>query len=96
MAIIKIRGILVDMLLEIAPEVYKEYVTTDKKKGNNQLIVQCLNAIYGTMIASLLYYFKFCKTLKREGFKMNPYDPCVANRMVDNETVSNSPTVTYP
>ena len=34
------------------------------------------------MVASLLYYIKFCKTLKTNGFVMNPYDPCVANRMV--------------
>jgi hypothetical protein len=45
MVIIKIRGILVDTLVSIAPDVYKPYVTTDKK-GEKQLIVQCLNAIY--------------------------------------------------
>ena len=84
MAIIKIRGILVEMLLAIAPEVYGPYVTTDKK-GVKQIIMQCLNAIYGTMIASLLYYLKFCRTLKANGFTMNPYDPCVANRMVDGK-----------
>jgi hypothetical protein len=82
MAIIKIRGILVDMLLEIAPDVYKDFVTTDKK-GNKQLIVQCQNAIYSTMVASLLYYRKFSKSLMDIGFKFNPYDPCVANKMVD-------------
>ena len=81
---IRIRGILVDMLLKIAPDVYGPYVTTDKK-GVKQLIVQCLNAIYGTMVASLLYYEKFCKTLTRHGFKPNPYDPCVWNRMVENK-----------
>jgi phosphopantetheinyl transferase len=54
MAIIKIRGVLVDMLLEIASDVYKDFVTTDKK-GTKQLIVQCQNAIYGTMVASLHY-----------------------------------------
>jgi hypothetical protein len=31
MAIIKIRGVLVDILVKIAPDVYKSYVTTDKK-----------------------------------------------------------------
>jgi hypothetical protein len=31
MAIIKIRGVLVDILVQIAAEVYKSYVTTDKK-----------------------------------------------------------------
>ena len=72
------------MLIKIAPEVYKDFVTTDKH-GNKQLIAECLNAIYGTMVASLLYYGKFCKTLKREGFEPNPYDPCVHNRMVDGK-----------
>jgi hypothetical protein len=78
MAIIKIRGVLVDILVKIAPDVYKSYVTTDKK-GIKQLLVQCQNALYGTMVASLLYYRKFTKSLTSVGFKINPYDPCVAN-----------------
>jgi hypothetical protein len=82
MAIIKIRGILVDMLVDIAPDVYKPYVTADQK-GAKQLIVQCLNAIYGTMIAGLMYYTKFCRSLLSRGFKFNPYDPCVANKQVN-------------
>ena len=80
MAIIKIRGVLVDMLVDIAPDVYKQYVTTDRNKGTKVLIVQCRNAIYGTMVASLLYYRKFCKSLTSIGFVFNPYDPCVANK----------------
>jgi hypothetical protein len=82
MAIIKIRGVLVDILVKIAPNVYKSYVTTDKK-GTKQLLVQCQNALYGTMVASLLYYRKFTKSLTSVGFKINPYDPCVANKIVD-------------
>jgi hypothetical protein len=31
MAIIKIRGVLVDILIQIAHDVYKSYVMTDKK-----------------------------------------------------------------
>ena len=58
MAIIKIRGILVDMLLDIAPDVYGSYVTTNMKIIK-QLITQCMNSIYGTMVASLIYYCKF-------------------------------------
>jgi hypothetical protein len=53
MAFIKIRGILVDILVEIAPEAYKYYVSQDKK-GNKHFLVQCQNALYGTMVASLL------------------------------------------
>jgi len=34
----------VDMLVKIAPDIYKSYVTTDKK-GNKQILVKCLNAL---------------------------------------------------
>ena len=44
-----------------------------------------MNFIYGTMVASLLYYKNFCKSLIACGFKLNPYDPCVANRMLNRK-----------
>ena len=53
MSFIKICEVLVDILVEIAPDVYKSHVTT-KKKGAKQLLVQCQNALHGTMVASLL------------------------------------------
>jgi len=84
MAILKIRGVLVDMLLQVAPDVYGPYVTTDKK-GVKQVIVQSQNAIYGTMVASLLFYFKLRKTLTRNKFVINPYDLCVFNRTVNGK-----------
>ena len=71
MAFIKICGVLVDILMQIYPDVYKSHVTTDKK-GVKQLLVQCQNALYGTMVASLLYYRKFTKSLTDIGFKINP------------------------
>ena len=46
------------------------------------LIVECLNAIFGTMVAALLYYKKFVKSLTKHGCKLNPYDGCVANKTV--------------
>ena len=78
MLTIRVRGIMVDVLLGIDPEVYGPYVITDKK-GNQSLILTCMNVIYGTMVASLLYYKKFCKSLIACGLKLNLYDPCVAN-----------------
>jgi hypothetical protein len=87
MAFIKIRGILVDILVEIAPEAYKSYVSKDKK-GNKQLMVQFQNALYGTMVASLLYYRKFVKSLMDIGFTINPYDPCVANKIIEGKQMT--------
>ena len=87
MAYIRICGVLVDMLVDIAPDVYKWYVTTDKN-GVKVLIVQCLNALYGMMIASLLFYKKFVKSLTNVGFKLNPFDPCVANKTIEGHQMT--------
>jgi hypothetical protein len=80
--IVRIRGPLVDILVSIAPEVYGPYVTTNKK-CQQVLIIECLNAVYGTIVAALLYYNKFVKSLTKAGFKPNPYNGCVANKVVD-------------
>jgi hypothetical protein len=77
---IKIQGVL-DTLVDIAPDVHKACVTKDKKCVA-QLLVQCQNATYGTMVASLLCYRKFAKSLTSIGFVINPCDPCVTNKMV--------------
>ena len=53
MVTIRVRGILVDVLLGIAPEVYGTYVITDKKV-NQSLILTCMNVIYGTMVVGLI------------------------------------------
>ena len=77
-----IRGRLADMLVSIAPDVYGPYLTKDKK-GNSLLYVKLLKALYGLMEASLLFYKKLRKDLESQGFEVNPYDPCVANKMVE-------------
>ena len=53
MAFIKIRGFLVEFLLKIDPEFYGPFVTTDKK-GERVIFTQHMNAMYGTMVDSLL------------------------------------------
>ena len=74
--IMRICGMLVDMLVKIAPDIYKDYVSMNKQ-GEKQL---CLNALYGTMVASLLYYQKLTTTLSDAGYKMNPYDAVFGTR----------------
>ena len=50
--IMKIRGVLVDMLVQMNRELYEPFVTTDAK-GNKLLYVIMLKALYGMLIASL-------------------------------------------
>ena len=39
------------------------------------------------MISSLLFYIKLRGELEAYGFKINPYDPCVGNKMGTTETL---------
>ncbi len=86
-ALICIHSPSVDILVSIALDVYGPYVMV-AKKGKKQLLAQCLTALYGTMVASLLYYKKFVKSLKSKGFKLNPYDPYVASKQVKGEQLT--------
>ena len=81
--IMKIRGVLVDILCEMNPEIYTPYIVFEK--GKKVLYVRLLKALYGMLIASLLYYKRFVKDISTIGFKINPYDPCVANRIVNGK-----------
>jgi hypothetical protein len=53
-----------------------------------QLLLQCQKSMYGTMIASLLYYRKFVKSLTDIEFIINPYDPCVANTIIEGKQMT--------
>jgi hypothetical protein len=79
--IIRITGVIVDWPMKVAPKVYALYVAMNSK-GVNSLLVECYNAIYGTMVAGLLYFCKFSSSLKNRGFTVNPYDPYVWNRVI--------------
>ena len=70
--------------MQIAPEIYGPYVTKDKK-GVQTLLVECWNAIYGTMIAGLLYYRNFSESLTAQGYTANDYDPCVWNKTIKDK-----------
>ena len=79
--IMKVQGILAEMLVQISPETYSEYLITENGKPTLYLIV--LKAIYGQLVCSLLWYLHFRKDLESIGFVFNPYDMCVCNRMIE-------------
>ena len=66
---------------------YLDYVTTNKK-GKKILPVQCVNALYGSMMALVLFYKKLVASLKGNGFELNPYDPCVAIKPVEGKVLT--------
>ena len=76
----RLVGTMVDLLLRIAPE-YAKYVVMER--GQKVLYMLLLKALYGTMRAALLFWRKLTSKLQEWGFVLNPYDPCVANKMID-------------
>ena len=41
--------------------------------------------LYGCINSALLFWEKLSKDLKSQGFELNPYDPCVANKMINGK-----------
>jgi hypothetical protein len=62
---------------------YTKYITTEN--GEPVLYVQLQKALYGTLSAAILFWKDLSGHLSKEGFKPNPYDSCVMNKMVDGK-----------
>jgi hypothetical protein len=79
----KFTGPLVEMLVEMHPEIFKNFVAFEGKTP--VLYVHMIKAVYGMLQSALLFYKKLIQELASIGFKTNPYDPCVANRTVNGK-----------
>ena len=86
MEIINIRGVLMYILCKIS-SYYNAYVTR-YKKGFKQILLLCKNALYGKMVASLIYYHNFNNILIRIEFDINLYDTCVSNKVINRSHMS--------
>jgi hypothetical protein len=79
----KLEGPLAKLLTRVNPELYEKYTVIEK--GKPVLYVQLMKALYGTLQAALLFWEDLSGCLEKMGFELNPYDWCVANKMVDGK-----------
>jgi hypothetical protein len=79
----KIKGPLVDMLVNMDHKTYQTFVVYEGKV--KVLYVKVLKALYGMLQSSLLFYKKLKKDLEEIGFIINPYDPCVVNLWINGK-----------
>ncbi len=77
-----LNGILAELMVKIAPHMYRTFVTTNAK-GKPVLYVQLEKAVYGMMKSALLFYSKLVADITSVGFSINPYDPCVTKKTVN-------------
>ena len=68
-------------MTKIDPKKYEKY--TVMEKGNTVIYVRLLKYIYITLKLALLFWDNLSETLQESGFKNNPYDWCVANKMIN-------------
>ena len=76
----KFTGASVDILCKLNPGHAKHVVI---KNGQKVLYARLVKAIYGCVKSALLWYNLLHKHLKGQGFVINSYNPCIANKMRD-------------
>ena len=80
--LLKMEGDSVDIMCEVNED-YRQFVTYER--GRKVLYLQLLKALYGCVQSALLWYELFSGTLQGMGYKLNPYDTCIANKMVNGK-----------
>ena len=82
--IIKLQGAIVKITLKINPS-WRKFVVLVGKKQVPTIYSEAIKALYGTVNAAKLFYNNLCHVLIDElGFTINPYDGCVANKLIKN------------
>jgi hypothetical protein len=82
--IMMLKGRLAELMVMVDPSLYRKYITVNSR-NEPVLYVKMHAALYGMLRSALLFYRKLVADLETEGFEINPYDPCVANRMVNGK-----------
>ena len=80
------KGALAEMIVMVDPALYQPFVSYET--GKLVLYVQLQKALYGCLKSALLFYEKLVGDLEAHGFKINPYDPCVANTMIGGKQLT--------
>ena len=79
---IKFSGLMVEMLCEIDPSL-EEYIIWSSDGKRKFLYGELKKAVYGTLLAAIIFYNKLSDYLIKEGFTPNEYDECTFNKIVN-------------
>ena len=85
--LMRLRGKIVELLVQLEPTMYRKYVTLGPNR-ESILYVRLLKALYGLLRSALLFYKKLRGDLEKMGFEVNPYNPCVANKMINGSQMT--------
>lgn len=77
-----ILGETAELMVRLNPALYLPCIWYTKK-GVPMLYVLIEKMLYGMLRAAFLFYRKLRADLEDMEFEVNPYDPCVANKIVN-------------
>ena len=79
--IMQMNGSLAELMVKTDPKIYWKYAMIEK---GGRVFYLCLQkALFSMIKSALLFYRKLIKELKDMGFEINPYYPCVANKLLN-------------
>jgi hypothetical protein len=78
----RLEGKMAELLVQLDPKLYRKYLIISPN-GRPILYVELKKALYGTLRAALLFWRMLSAQLQEWGFVINPYDWCVANKLID-------------
>ena len=80
--LLKLKGEFVDIMCRVNPE---HEPNIQYENNVKVLYMRVERAIYGCIESALMWYNMFTEILEKMGFKLNPYDKCVANKMINGK-----------
>ena len=78
---------LADILVKVVPKTYRKYVIMISK-GKPLLYVQMQNALYDLPSSTTLFHDKLVKYLESYICQINPYNPCVEIKIINNNQMT--------
>ena len=82
--IMVLKDDMAEMMVKNAPNIYRKH-TTMNSKGRPILYVWLRKMLYGLLPGALMFYRKLRRELEADGFVVNHFDPCVANKTTEKD-----------
>jgi hypothetical protein len=72
-----------EVIMKLDTKKYEKYMV--QENGQDTIYVKLTKALYGTLQAALLFWQNLSSKLQEWGFEINPYDFCVANKIINGK-----------
>ena len=79
-----IKGQLIKLMVLVDPKLYRKHVRYSTT-GEVIMYVCITKALYGMLQSALWWYKELRYNLKAYGLKVNPYDQCVTNAVINKK-----------